>query len=143
MYALVQTVIKKPDDNDAIERGVGLSMATAVEPMPVGLAGGSRYGIDPAQGGEGSLGMETLGVTPSSYEEGRRRVWSYAEAVELWLGISTDEAIRIKDSQDRWMTNRYPLIEAGMSRRDCPDWWASFDRKQNHLRVVAGGVVVN
>ena len=74
-------VIKKPDDNDAIERGVGLSMATAVEPMPVGFAGGSRYGIDPAQGGEGSLGMETLGVTPSSYEEGRRRVWSHAEAV--------------------------------------------------------------
>ena len=44
-------------------------------------------------------------------------------AVELWLGISTDEAIRMKTSRDRWIENRYPLIEAGMSRRDCMDWW--------------------
>ena len=49
--------------------------------------------------------------------------------VELWLGISTDEAIRMKTSRDRWIENRYPLIEAGMSRRDCMDWWeARYDR---------------
>ena len=29
----------------------------------------------------------------------------------------------MKTYRDRWMTNRYPLIEAGMSRRDCLDWW--------------------
>ena len=29
-------------------------------------------------------------------------------AVELWLGISTDEAIRMKPSRDRWIQNRYP-----------------------------------
>ena len=52
-----------------------------------------------------------------------------ATAVELWLGISTDEAIRIKPSRDRWIQNRYPLIEAGMSRRDCMDWWdARYER---------------
>ena len=52
-----------------------------------------------------------------------------ATAVELWLGISTDEAIRMKPSRDRWIQNRYPLIEAGMSRRDCMDWWdARYDR---------------
>ncbi len=43
--------------------------------------------------------------------------------VELWLGISTDEAIRMKASRDRWIAHRYPLIEAGMSRRDCTNWW--------------------
>ena len=49
--------------------------------------------------------------------------------VELWLGISTDEAIRMKTSRDRWLCNRYPLIEAGMSRRDCLEWWqARYDR---------------
>ena len=37
-------------------------------------------------------------------------------AVELWLGISTDEAIRMKPSRDRWITNRYPLIEADIPR---------------------------
>ena len=44
-------------------------------------------------------------------------------AVELWLGISTDEAIRMRPSRDGWIRNRYPLIEAGMSRRDCMEWW--------------------
>ena len=44
--------------------------------------------------------------------------------VELWLGISTDEAIRMRSSRDRWIENRYPLIEAGMSRKDCLAWWS-------------------
>ena len=49
--------------------------------------------------------------------------------VELWLGISTDEAIRMKTSRDRWIHNRYPLIEVGMSRKDCLEWWEGrYDR---------------
>ena len=71
----------KSYDNNAMECRVGLAVAASVEPMPVGLAGGSRDGIDTAQGGEGSLGVEAVRVTPCSNEEGRRRVWSYAEAV--------------------------------------------------------------
>ncbi len=55
---------------------------------------------------------ELLGLRP------RQRVPA-GTTVELWLGISTDEAIRMKTSRDRWIENRYPLIEAGMSRRDC------------------------
>ena len=58
---------------------------------------------------------ELLGLRP------RQRVPA-GTTVELWLGISTDEAVRMKDSQDRWMNNRYPLIEAGMSRSDCLQW---------------------
>ena len=58
--------------------------------------------------------------------------------VELWLGISTDEAIRVRTSRDRWMTNRYPLIEAGMSRSDCMDWWAArYDRPLERSACVA------
>ena len=49
--------------------------------------------------------------------------------VELWLGISTDEAIRMKTSRDRWIHNRYPLIAVGMSRKDCLEWWEGrYDR---------------
>ncbi len=49
--------------------------------------------------------------------------------VELWLGISTDEAIRVRTSRDRWIRNRYPLIEARMSRQDCLEWWEGrYDR---------------
>ena len=58
--------------------------------------------------------------------------------VELWLGISTDEAIRMKTSRDRWMTNRYPLIEAGLSRSDCAGWWAArYDRPLERSACVA------
>ena len=58
--------------------------------------------------------------------------------VELWLGISTDEAMRMRDSRDRWIRNRYPLIEAGMSRRDCLDWWeARYARPLERSACVA------
>ena len=74
---------------------------------------------------------ELLGLRP------RHRVPS-GTSVELWLGISTDEAIRMKTSRDRWITNRYPLIEAGMSRRDCADWWsARYDRPLERSACVA------
>ncbi len=44
----------------------------------------------------------------------------------------------MKTARDRWMTNRYPLIEAGMSRRDCYDWWAArYDRPLERSACVA------
>ncbi len=74
---------------------------------------------------------EMLGLRP------RQRVPA-GTTVELWLGISTDEAIRMKDSRDRWMTNRYPLIEAGMSRSDCLNWWKErYDRPLERSACVA------
>lgn len=42
--------------------------------------------------------------------------------VEQWIGISTDEAQRMKDSGEPWRKNRWPLIEKRMSRRDCLAW---------------------
>ena len=47
--------------------------------------------------------------------------------VESWIGISTDEIIRMKPSREKWITNRHPLIEKDMSRRDCLRWLASND----------------
>ena len=74
---------------------------------------------------------ELLGLRP------RQRVPA-GTTVELWLGISTDEAIRMKTSRDAWIRNRYPLIEAGMSRRDCADWWsARYDRPLERSACVA------
>ena len=81
---------------------------------------------------------ELLGLKP------RQRVPA-GTTVELWLGISTDEAIRMKTSRDRWMTNRYPLIEAGMPRSDCLNWWMKrYDRPIERSapdRVKGGGKV--
>lgn len=42
--------------------------------------------------------------------------------VELLLGISTDEALRMKDSDVKYITHRWPLIEQRMSRKDCVAW---------------------
>lgn len=39
-----------------------------------------------------------------------------------WIGISTDEAHRMKVSREPRIHNRYPLIELGMSRQDCLAW---------------------
>ena len=43
--------------------------------------------------------------------------------VESWMGISRDESHRMKNSRDKWITNRYPLIEQMMSRHDCQIWF--------------------
>ena len=61
-------VMTQPDDYDAVEGGVGLAVAAAVEAMAVGPALRSRYGVHAAQGGEGGLGAETLGVAASSHQ---------------------------------------------------------------------------
>ncbi len=42
--------------------------------------------------------------------------------VAMWLGISKDEWHRAKDSDVKYIINRYPLLAAGMTRRDCVAW---------------------
>lgn len=41
---------------------------------------------------------------------------------EQWIGISLDEAQRIKPARNDWQVNRWPLIERRMSRGDCLAW---------------------
>lgn len=42
--------------------------------------------------------------------------------VSQWIGISTDEIQRMKMSQDKYVANRWPLIERRMSRWGCLAW---------------------
>lgn len=42
--------------------------------------------------------------------------------VEQWIGISKDEIERVRDARDPWIKNRWPLIEASMTRQDCLRW---------------------
>ena len=44
--------------------------------------------------------------------------------VELWIGISSDEVMRMKPSRQRWIHHYWPLIEKEMSRADCQEWFA-------------------
>lgn len=41
------------------------------------------------------------------------------QPIEQWLGITLDEVQRMKPSNVKYITNRYPLIEKKMSRWDC------------------------
>lgn len=42
--------------------------------------------------------------------------------VEQWIGISVDEAVRMKPSREAWVRHRWPLVERGMNRWDCLRW---------------------
>lgn len=57
---------------------------------------------------------ELLGVEPRGYIA--------PGSVESWIGISTDEIVRVRPSGCSFIHNRHPLIEARMSRKDCYRW---------------------
>ena len=92
---------------------------TAFVPIPTytGAGGMGRrqctreYKIEPIE----RLYRQLLGKKP------RERI--PAGRVEQWVGFSTDEIIRVKPNATSWIVNRYPLIEANMSRTDCVNWW--------------------
>lgn len=48
-------------------------------------------------------------------------------SVEQWLGISLDEAERMKPSDVKYITCRWPLIERRMTRNACIAWLARHD----------------
>lgn len=48
-----------------------------------------------------------------------------APVVRQWIGISIDEASRMRDSDNAWSVNHYPLIDLRMSRRDCLEYLES------------------
>jgi len=41
-----------------------------------------------------------------------------------WIGISKDEAQRMKPARNEWIENRWPLIERDMTRLHCIEWMA-------------------
>ncbi len=58
---------------------------------------------------------QLLGVAP-------RKHVPRGTVVEVWIGISTDEIFRMKPSRYKWQRNVWPLVDKGMSRKDCLRW---------------------
>ena len=54
-----------------------------------------------------------------------RRPFPKDVVVEMWLGISKDEASRMKPSRESWIQHCWPLVEVDMSRQDCINWFSS------------------
>lgn len=44
------------------------------------------------------------------------------QTVRLWIGISTDEISRVKDSGLLWLVHRWPLVENNWNRNQCLDY---------------------
>lgn len=61
---------------------------------------------------------ELLGAPAPHFRRVRGRV-----VAEQWIGFDANEVGRINDSgQPRYLSNRYPLMDLGMSRKDCIRW---------------------
>lgn len=107
---------------------------------------------DPLDNGYGVHDVPYYTVKLGQYGQGKRqctsqwkvipiRRWVSAElkhrglsktpgSVEQWIGISMDEYRRMKDSDVKYISNRWPLIERRMTRRDCIAWLEA-----HHLEV--------
>jgi hypothetical protein len=62
-------VVAQPHDHDAVQRGVGLAVAAAVEPVPAGLAGGGLHRGGAAQRDERGLAAQPLGAVAGGDQE--------------------------------------------------------------------------
>lgn len=71
----------------------------------------SAYKVEP-------INRELLSML--GHERGKRH--PKTPQVELWIGISTDEAHRIKTAPEKWISRRWPLIDRRMARWDCLRW---------------------
>ena len=64
---------------------------------------------------------ELLGAAPPDF----RRV-AKGRVCEQWIGFSTDEIHRVSDKDGvSYSVKRYPLLDLGMSRKDCERWLAA------------------
>lgn len=61
-------------------------------------------------------------ITPIMREVRKLMKEHQAKHAVQWIGISTDEAHRMKPSRVKYATCIWPLIERGMTRRDCLKW---------------------
>ena len=77
--------------------------------------------------GDGKLSRQCTSDWKIAPLRGRVQLERGGERVEQWLGISLDEFQRMKDSDVKYITNRYPLIEKHMTRKDCVAWLQEHD----------------
>jgi hypothetical protein len=97
-YASVPYFVRNPDGSD----GMGRRQCT------------SEYKLTPIN----RKVRELLGAAPPHFRRVQR-----GQVCEQWIGFSTDEIGRVSD-KDRllYIHKRYPLLELGMSRKDCERW---------------------
>jgi hypothetical protein len=97
-YASIPYFIRNPDGSD----GMGRRQCT------------SEYKLAPIN----RKVRELLGAAPPDF----RRV-PRGRVTEQWIGFSTDEIHRVSDKNHvSYLRRRYPLLDLGMSRKQCQRW---------------------
>lgn len=97
-FASVPYFVRNPDGSD----GMGRRQCT------------SEYKLGPIM----RACRELLGAKPPDFRTVKRGL-----VAEQWIGFSTDEIHRVNDRRENLYTRkRYPLLELGMSRKDCTRW---------------------
>ncbi|MFG2046202.1 hypothetical protein ACGFIW_02060 [Micromonospora sp. NPDC048935] len=100
-YASIPYFVRNPDGSD----GMGRRQCT------------SEYKLAPI----GRKVRELLGAEAPDF----RRV-PKGRVAEQWIGFSTDEIHRVSDKEGvLYSRKRYPLLDLGMSRKDCHRWLAA------------------
>ena len=71
---------------------------------------------------------------------GYRKRFPKDKWIEMWIGISMDEIMRMKPARIWWQQNRWPLIEKKMSRDDHPRIDAE-EHPEDYFTITADGFV--
>lgn len=86
---------------------------------------GRRYLSIPAFLSSGGMGRrqctKEFKLVPMQ-REFRKMGATHRNPIECWIGISKDEAIRQKPSRVKFVVNRFPLLEANLTREDCANY---------------------
>lgn len=112
------------DEDGAFFRIPAFVMGEDGRPAPMSRSCTRDYKIDPIM----RKVRELVGLKPRQSMRsflGIKRGLPVPPVVEQWIGISTDEIVRLKRARDPWVHSRHPLIEARMSRRHCLEWLAA------------------
>ncbi|MDP2728852.1 MAG: hypothetical protein Q8P59_15085 [Dehalococcoidia bacterium] len=87
------------------------------------------FTVDSETGAEGQIRRQCTHdwkITPIRHwireELSRQSRKAAPGAVECWQGISLDEALRMRTSDVKYLTNVYPLVDLRMTRMDCIQW---------------------
>lgn len=97
-YASIPYFVRNPNGSE----GMGRRQCT------------SEYKLDPIK----RKVRELLGAKPPNFRHVRK-----GRIAEQWIGFSTDEIGRVSDKDGvLYLRSRYPLLELGMSRKDCERW---------------------
>jgi hypothetical protein len=84
--------------------------------------------IDNKDGTRGIMGRQcTFAYKVEQLEKATRKLAGIKRGQKTigaiqWIGISLDEAHRMKPARKPWVEHRWPLIDAGMKRHDCLRW---------------------